>query len=75
MNNKKEEIHAILFEKDLYTLKTAKEWLKTHNHKPISHRYTKNLIRFRIIEPNYNKYIYRSKNIGKGIIFVFQINK
>jgi hypothetical protein len=47
---KRSLLHAVLFEKSLYTPLQAREWLKLHNYNYIHNRDTKNMRRFRIRE-------------------------
>ena len=65
-------IQAVLFDKKKWTRNKAKEWLKTHNYNSISNRTTETYHRFRIIEPNYTKYIYRIQHNNKGPDFIIQ---
>ena len=52
-------IQAILFRKNKWTLKSAKAYLKTKKINYISYRTTDMYYRFRIVEPDYNKYHYK----------------
>ena len=52
-------IQAILFKKEKFNLKDAKHYLKLKKIKYLSFRITDTYYRFRLIEPNYNKFIYR----------------
>ena len=69
------QIQAVLFEKNLYNHNDAKEWLKRNKFKFISYRLTSKYRRYRIIEPNYNKYIYRIQHKANGIAFILQLPK
>ena len=68
-------IQAVLFDKTKWTRNKAKEWLKTDNYKSIGNRRTETYYRFRIIEPNYTKYINRIQNNNKGPDFIIQYKK
>ena len=68
-------IQAILFSKKEYSDKEAKNWLKNHNYNFISNRITNNYRRYRLIEPNYRKYIYRIQHINNNISFIMQYKK
>lgn len=52
-------IQALLFKKDKWNLFQIIQYLAINNIKYRSYRITSNYYRFRLIEPNYNKYIYR----------------
>ena len=50
--------------------------MKKHNYIPIKKvDKTENLLRYRIIEPNEDLYIYRTKKLNNGVYFVFGIEK
>ena len=68
-------IQAVLFDKNKWTRNQAKEWLKKHNYHSISNRTTQTFYRFRIIEPNYTKYIYRIQHNPHNISFIMQYKK
>lgn len=69
------KIQAVLFNKDKYSHKDAIKWLKENKHDYISYRLTDNFRRYRLIEPNYKKYIYKYKKINNYISFIIEINK
>ena len=53
------KVQSILFDKDFFTTKEARKWLKNNNFKPIKRVHkTKNYLRYRIRYP-YKKYEYR----------------
>ncbi len=52
-------IQALLFKIDKWTIPMILRYLAMNNIKYRSYRKTSNYYRFRIQEPNYNKYIYR----------------
>lgn len=59
-------VQAVLFDNKLWTPTTARQWLKQHNYKPIkSVDKTANLLRYRIKEPTYKKYV--THKIGNNI--------
>ena len=74
MNN----IQAICFGINDWSTDEARKFLKIHDITPIKkvHK-TKSFLRYRILQPNYNKYIYRIKTIQKKplIKFILQYNK
>lgn len=73
----KSKIQAILFNNKKFDTTSARSWLKRNNFKPIKRvDKTKNLLRYRIIEPIYNqKYIYRVIPFSKNIKAVIIIKK
>ena len=58
-------IQAVLFSKT-YTTKQINKWLSEHNLKSISHRTTEHYKRYRILSPDYNKYVYRIQHNKSG---------
>jgi hypothetical protein len=67
-------IQAVLFSKT-YSQKQIKKWLEDHKLKSISHRTTNDYHRYRILTPDYDKYIYRilkNKN-GPDLIMQYKI--
>ena len=52
-------IQAILFKRNKWTFDNAKLFLKMNKIKNLSYRITDNYYRFRLVNPNYNKYTYR----------------
>ncbi len=69
------EIQAILFEKRYWKISEAKKWLKEHKFKPLKYDITKNLYRFRLIDPKKFKK-FRIKKFAFGLIsFVFGFKK
>lgn len=67
---KKSLLHAILFPKLLFSPKTAREWLKSHNYNFIHNRQTKNIYRFRIREQIKGMKFYTIK-LPNGIEMVY----
>lgn len=68
-------IHGVLFDKEFWTKQEAKSWLLKHQLFPIrpmniSEKYW----RFRITNPNYNKFEYRSHR-ENNIVFIFEFEK
>ena len=64
-------VQAIIFKRDLYDTDTARRWLRRHNYYPIKRVHvTINYLRYRLKEPDENKYDYRLKTITNGIKFV-----
>lgn len=68
--NKKSILHAILFKKGIFNLRTAKQWLNNHNYKYIHNRETKNILRFRIKEQIKGLKFY-SIDLNNGVIMVY----
>lgn len=52
-------IQALLFKRDKWSIFQILQYLSMHNIKYRSYRITSNYYRFRLQEPNYNKYVYR----------------
>ena len=71
-------LQACLFDINDWSTDEARKFLKIHDITPIKkvHK-TKAFLRYRILQPNYNKYIYRIKTIQKKplIKFILQYNK
>lgn len=61
-------IQAILFNRNEWTLEETKNYLKHHNIIPIKkvHK-TKQFYRYRLINPDSNKYKYYTKKLNNGI--------
>ena len=71
-------IQSILFKRNHFNIKDCKHYLKINKIKYLSYHITDNLYRFRLVEPNYNKYIYRIErnyNGNKYIDYIIQISK
>ena len=64
------KLQAIAFNKKYFTKEKAKVWLHEHKYKPISNRTVKNFYRFRLVEPNEDKYKYRVHWIDKDKMFL-----
>lgn len=72
------QIQAVLFDKDLWSLNDSHQWFHSKGFtmpKDKEVHVTENYIRYRVVNPNYKKYIYRIKDIGKGINFILAIPK
>ena len=67
-------IQAVLFPLT-YTTKQINKWLSDHNLKSLSHRTTSNYKRYRILTPDYNKYVYRIQHNPNNINFIMQYKK
>lgn len=68
------EIQSIIFNKKIYNVNTAKNWIKKHNFKILkSPDITKNYIRIRQTEPKYKKYYIKALN--KNIMAVIGVKK
>lgn len=64
-------LQTILFSKDLYTLKQARDWLKQHGYLYQNHRNTKNERRF-VQAYDVKDAEFYAKKITDGIVFIFQ---
>lgn len=65
-------LQSILFNKNIWTLQTAKRWLFDHSYRPIkSVDITANFYRFRINSPpiSQNKRYY-TKEMDDGVLFI-----
>ena len=61
-------IQAIIIDKNIFSLSDAKKILHDLKARPIKPVHeTENYYRFRIKEPDYKKYHYKTKTIKKGI--------
>ena len=63
------EIQSIIFNKDIFSRTTARDWLIAHKYKHDNMRYTTNHIRFRQAPPKMNAKYY-TKKISEGIEFI-----
>ena len=66
----KTDIHTVVFLKKYWTPKTAKEWLKAHDLKPIKkvHK-TLNTYRYRLRDPKlFRRFITKKTNLGINIV-------
>ena len=69
-----DKIQAMLFDKNYWTTNDARTYLKKSNKKPIKRVHiTDNYYRYRLIEPNYNKYNYIFKKWNNNIDYIIQI--
>ena len=65
---------AIIFSKDLNDTASARRWLKLHHFTPIKRVHeTARYLRYRIKEPDYDHYEYRTKQISNGIKIVIAL--
>ena len=61
-------VQAVLFSKDLYDPPLARRWLRRHKYNPIKRVHeTTRFLRYRIREPDYNNFDYRTKQISDGV--------
>ena len=66
-------VQAILFEKDKFNAKEAREWLKKHDYEQIKRvDKTKNFLRYRLVEPKKGA-MYRTIDFGDDIKAVLEI--
>jgi hypothetical protein len=68
-------VQALLFKKDKWDIKGCKTYLSINKIRYISYRTTANYYRFRLIEPNYNKYHYIIKRGNNHIDYIIQLKK
>jgi hypothetical protein len=67
-------IQSIMFDKNMFDCTEARRWLKEHGYVPIKHVHkTKKYLRYRLINPDYLLYYYRTKHISNGIVFIIQV--
>ena len=65
-------LQAVLFSKDLYDSSRARRWLRKNKIIPCKRVHeTTRFLRYRIQEPDYDKYEYRIKRISDGVKMVF----
>lgn len=70
------EIHAILFDKDLYKRLDAYKWIIDHKYTPIKRVLeTDNFYRYTMTKADNKNKDYRSHKTSKGIVFIFEISK
>ena len=69
-------LQACLFDINDWSTDEARKFLKIHDITPIKkvHK-TKSFLRYRILQPNYNKYVYRIKTIQKKPLIKFILRK
>jgi len=64
-------IQAVVLSKEFYSKKGSEKFIKKNNFHPIKKMHeTINLYRYRIREPDYDKYFYRIKAIKQGVKFI-----
>lgn len=69
-------IQAILFDRNYWTTKDAREYMKIYNKIPIKRVHkTDRYYRYRLIEPNYDKYHYIFKKGHNNIDYIIQLDK
>ena len=65
-------LQSVLFSKDLYDTSRARRWLRRNKITPSKRVHeTTRFLRYRIKEPDYDKYEYRIKRISDGIKMIF----
>jgi hypothetical protein len=70
----RDNIQAILFNKDYWTTTQARAYLKANGKKPIKTVHTTdNYHRYRLIEPNYHKYHYLFRKGQNHIDYIIEI--
>ena len=63
---------SVIFSKDLYDTTRARRWLRKNKIIPSKRVHeTTRFLRYRIKEPDYDKYEYRIKRISDGIKIIF----
>lgn len=80
VGKKKYEIQSVVFNKDQFTVASAKKWLKANNYKSPKVDRETNTLRFRQLDPDYieNKGYndYKTKKLGKsGIMLIIAYKK
>ena len=66
-------IQALMFHKDYFTKKSAENWIRRHEFKPIKKLHeTLSYYRARLKTPNENLYKYRIRNFRTGIKAVLE---
>jgi len=72
----KDNIQAVLFDKNYWNTTNARAHLKASNKNPIKRVHiTDNYLRYRLIEPNYKKYHYLFKKGNNNIDYIIQLDK
>ena len=61
-------LQAVLFNKSIYDTTYARRWLRRHNITALKRVHeTTNWLRYRINQPDYDRFEYKTKNFGNGI--------
>lgn len=69
-------IQAVLFDKNYWNSRNARYHLKASGHQPIKRVHiTDKYLRYRLIEPNYDKYNYIIRRGNNHIDYIIQIKK
>lgn len=64
------KLQSVMFDKQQWSAITSRNWLLKHGYRPIKPvDITINLLRYRIAEPNYKRYI--TKQLPNGISLIF----
>ena len=59
-------VQAVLFLINDWNTNDCRKWLTNHDYIPLKRVHkTNTFFRYRILQPNYNKYVYRIKTIQK----------
>ena len=58
-------VQAVLFLIDDWNTNECRKWLNNHGYIPLKRVHKTSLFRYRILQPNYKKYIYHIKTIQK----------
>ena len=70
------ELQAILFQRDTYNQRQASAFLKRNNlYKIKPFHITKNFIRARLKQPDYNKFYYKTGQLTPHIKCIFEFKK
>lgn len=65
---------AVIFRKDMYDTARCRRWLSKHKLVPIKRVHeTTTYYRYRIREPNYDRFEYRTKHISEGVKIIVGI--
>ena len=70
-------VQAVLFGINDWNNNDCRKWLNNHDYIPLKRVHKTTFFRYRIIQPSYNKYVYRIKTIQKCplIKIILQYNK
>ena len=70
-------VQAVIFGINDWNTNDCRKWLHNHDYTPLKRVHKTSFFRYRILQPNYKKYIYRIKTIQKYplIKIILQYNK
>ena len=65
---------AVIFRRDMYDPARCRRWLMKHKLNPIKKVHiTTNYLRYRIKEPDYDHYEYKTKQISDGVKIILGV--